>query len=52
VAVYVFLSSRRFYKFKKAKALLFSILFLTVLPLFVHYIYSFILFFTTVHLLH
>ena len=52
VAGYVFFSARRFYNFKTAKALLFSILFLTVLPLFVHYIYSFILFFTSVHLLH
>ncbi len=52
VAGYVFFAARRFYNFTAAKALLFSILFLTVLPLFVHYIYSFILFFTSVHLLH
>lgn len=51
-AVYVFLAARRFYFFNWGKAFLFSILFLTILPLFAHYIYSFILFFITVNLLH
>lgn len=51
-AVFVFFSGRRFYSFTNGKAILFSILFLTVLPIFTHYIYSFILFFITIHLLH
>lgn len=51
-AVFVFFSGRRFYYFTNGKAILFSILFLTMLPIFTHYIYSFILFFITIHLLH
>ena len=51
-AAYVFVAARRFYLFKPGKSILFSILFLAILSLFVHYIYSLILFFVTVQLLH
>ena len=50
-AVYVYLSARRFYYFKPVKAIIYACLFLTILPLFAHYLYSFILFFLTIHLL-
>jgi len=50
--VYVFLAARRFYGFSQLKAGLFSVLFMTILPLFAHYIYSCILFFVTINVLH
>ena len=52
VLLYTFIAARRFYGFSKWGAGIFSLLFITILPLFAHYVYSFILFFTTIHLLH
>jgi hypothetical protein len=50
--LYVFVASRRFYHLSSPKAGIFALLFMTILPLFAHYIYSCILFFVTISLLH
>jgi hypothetical protein len=50
--LYVFIAARRFYAFNPARCTLFTLLFMIILPLFIHYVYSSILFFTTMNLLH